>query len=170
MIAPAGVTTCFGADCDIDPSPMKLVLAAVFALAAAPSFAQAPAPPAPAPAVQAQGARAVAVLQALDKVTGRVRTLEVPAGDSIEFRQLAITVRGCTRRPPEEPPEASVFLEVRERRGNEPPRLLYSGWMFASSPAVAALEHPVYDVWVTDCRTATPTATPTPAPAPRPRQ
>jgi hypothetical protein len=142
-----------------------------FASASAPAIAQVPAPP-PAqppagqsPTAQAPGARAVAVLQALDKVTGRVRTLEVAAGDSVEFRQLTITVRSCTRRPPEEPPEASVFLEIRERRGGEAPRLLYSGWMFASSPAVAALEHPVYDVWITDCRTATPTPS-----APRPRQ
>ncbi len=132
-------------------------------LALPPAAVAQPAPPAQPPTAQA-GARAIAVLQALDKVTGRVRTLEVAAGDSVEFRQLAITVRTCTRRPPEEPPEASVFLEIRERRPNEPPRLLYQGWMFASSPAVAALEHPVYDVWITDCRTATPT------PGPRPRQ
>jgi hypothetical protein len=159
----------------------SIVVAVLLGFAAAPAIAQAPAPP-PAqpptgqspsgqsppgqsPTAQAPGARAVAVLQALDKVTGRVRTLEVAAGDSVEFRQLTITVRSCTRRPPEEPPEASVFLEIRERRGGEAPRLLYSGWMFASSPAVAALEHPVYDVWITDCRTATPTPS-----APRPRQ
>jgi hypothetical protein len=130
----------------------------VAALALAlPAAAQAPAP---APTAQVPAARAIAVLQALDKVTGRVRTLEVAAGDSVDFRQLAITVRTCTRRPPEEPPEASVFLEIRERRLNEAPRLLYSGWMFASSPAVAALEHPVYDVWITDCRTAAPTPAP----------
>jgi hypothetical protein len=147
----------------------RSVLAAALALAAAPALAQAPTTQAPttqAPTAQAPGTRAVAVLQALDKVTGRVRTLEVAAGDSVEFRQLTISVRNCTRRPPEEPPESSVFLEIRERRPNEQPRLLYSGWMFASSPAVAALEHPVYDVWITDCRTATPT----PSQAPRPRQ
>jgi len=140
-----------------------IVMAAALTL---PSLVAAqPAPPSPAPAApsgqpptaQAPGARPIAVLQALDKVTGRVRTLEVAAGDSVEFRQLAITVRTCTRRPPEEPPEASVFLEVREQRPGAEARVLYSGWMFASSPAVAALEHPVYDVWITDCRTATPT-------------
>jgi hypothetical protein len=147
-----------------------IVIAALLAVIAAPARAQAPAPSAPqppagqTPTAQAPGARAVAVLQALDKVTGRVRTLEVAAGDSVEFRQLTITVRGCTRRPPEEPPEASAFLEIRERRANEEPRLLYSGWMFASSPAVAALEHPVYDVWITDCRTATPTPSQRPRP------
>src|SRR5262245_41087685 len=137
------------------------ILAAALALAATPALAQAPS----APTAQAPGGRAVAVLQALDKVTGRVRTLEVAAGDSVEFRQLSITVRTCTRRPPEEPPEASAFLAIRERRPNEQPRLLSSGWMYASSPAVAALEHPVYDVWITECRTATPTPS-----APRPRQ
>ena len=137
------------------------IFVAAFALVATPALAQAPS----APTAQAPAGRAVAVLQALDKVTGRVRTLEVAAGDSVEFRQLSITVRTCTRRPPEETPEASVFLEIRERRPNEQPRLLYSGWMYASSPAVAALEHPVYDVWITECRTATPTPS-----QPRPRQ
>jgi hypothetical protein len=148
---------------------LPFAVVAALVLPALPALAQAPAAPPPAPAppsAQAPGTRAVAVLQALDKVTGRVRTLEVAAGDSVEFRQLTITVRNCTRRPPEEPPESSVFLEIRERRPNEQPRLLYSGWMFASSPAVAALEHPVYDVWITDCRTAAPT----PSQAPRPRQ
>jgi hypothetical protein len=146
------------------------VIAALVAAAvgsAAPAGAQPSSPQAPAPQAQAPGARAIAVLQALDKVTGRVRTLEIPAGESAEFRQLTITVRTCTRRPPEEPPEATVFLEIRERRPNEGPRLLYSGWMYASSPAVAALEHPVYDVWITDCRLAAP---PAPAAPARPRQ
>lgn len=124
-------------------------LALLAAFAAGAAHAQAPTPaPAQAPAT----GRPVAILQALDKVTGRVRTLEIAVGDSAEFRELQITVRACNRRPPEEPPESTAFLEVRLRRPNEEPRLIFSGWMYASSPAVSALEHPVYDVWITECR------------------
>lgn len=117
----------------------------------------------PAPASPPGPARPVAVLQALDKVTGRVGTLDIAAGDTAEFRELAITVRTCTRRPPEEPPESTAFVEIRLRRPNEEPRLLYSGWMYASSPTVSGLDHPVYDVWFTACRV------PAAAPAPRTR-
>ncbi len=93
----------------------------------------------------------VAVLQALDKVTARVFTIQAPIDEPIEFGTLEITVRGCDKRPPEEMPESAAFLEVTESRLGEPSIMLFNGWMFASSPAVSALEHPVYDVWVIDC-------------------
>ncbi len=93
----------------------------------------------------------VAVLQGLDKVTARISTLEAPIGQAIRFGTLGIVVRDCRKRPPEEPPEVFAFLEIDEIRRGERPRRLFSGWMFASSPALSALEHPVYDVWVVDC-------------------
>ena len=96
----------------------------------------------------------VAVLQGLDKITARVTTIEAPVGAVVRFGTLEILVRRCHKRPPEEPPEKTAFLEIRERRPGEPAARLFSGWMFASSPAVSALEHPVYDVWVVDCRNA----------------
>ncbi|MBL8835546.1 MAG: DUF2155 domain-containing protein [Alphaproteobacteria bacterium] len=146
---------------------LPIAAALAWALAAASPTAQAqPAPPAAAPP---GAARPVAVLQALDKVTGRVRTLDIAAGDTAEFRELAITVRTCARRPPEEPPESTAFVEIRLRRPNEEPRLLYSGWMYASSPTVAGLDHPVYDVWITACRPSAPAPTPAPPAAPRAR-
>ena len=62
-------------------------------------------------------------------------------------------MRACQKRPPEEPPESAAFLEIREAKPDQKPILLFSGWMFASSPAVSALDNPVYDVWVLDCKT-----------------
>lgn len=93
----------------------------------------------------------VAVLQALDKVTARVSKIEAEIGRPIRFGTLDIIVHACLKRPPEEPPETSVFLEVTEFREAAEPATLFVGWMFASSPALSALEHPVYDVWVSDC-------------------
>ncbi len=95
-----------------------------------------------------------AVLQGLDKVTARVSTFEAPVGDTVRFGTLEIIARSCDKKPPEEPPESAAFLDVWEVRPNEPALSVYRGWMFASSPALAAMEHPVYDVWVIDCRNA----------------
>jgi len=93
-----------------------------------------------------------AVLQGLDKITARISTIEAPVGRAVEFGTLEITVRACRKRPPEEPPESAAFIEINEVRSGESPVFLFRGWMFASSPALSALEHPVYDVWVVDCQ------------------
>lgn len=92
-----------------------------------------------------------AKLQGLDKITARVSTIEAAVGQPVAFGTLEITVRACDKRPPEEPPESAAYLEVVEHGVNEEPKTVFSGWMFASSPAVSALEHPVYDIWVLDC-------------------
>ena len=93
-----------------------------------------------------------AVLQALDKVTARITKLEVGVSRGIRFGSLLITVRSCHKRPPEEPPEVTAFLEIIDDKPGEAPEKLFSGFMFASSPGLSAMEHPVYDVWVIDCR------------------
>ena len=93
----------------------------------------------------------ITVLHGLDKMTARVFALEVKHNQPIRFGTLRITVRGCKRTPPEDPPESAAFLEVIEEKKDETPQLIFSGWMFASLPSVSALEHPVYDVWVTEC-------------------
>ena len=92
-----------------------------------------------------------AVLQGLDKVTARIQTFEAPIGKSVVFGSLRVRVRTCVKRPPEEPPESSAFLEITDGRPGEAVKRVYSGWMFASSPGLSAMEHPVYDVWVVDC-------------------
>ena len=94
----------------------------------------------------------VAVLQGLDKVTARVSTIEAPIGRVVRFGTLEIIARTCDKRPPEETPESAAFLDIWEARRGEAAASLYRGWMFASSPALAPMEHPVYDVWVLDCR------------------
>ena len=94
----------------------------------------------------------VAVLQGLDKVTARVSMFNAPVGTLIKFGTLEIIVRKCEKRPPEEPPESAAFMDVWEVRPGELTMSVYRGWMFASSPALAAMEHPVYDVWVLDCK------------------
>ena len=94
----------------------------------------------------------VAVLQGLDKVTARVSLLHAPIGSKIKFGTLEIVVRSCDKRPPEETPESAAFIDVWDVRPGELVTSVYRGWMFASSPALAAMEHPVYDVWVLDCK------------------
>ena len=93
----------------------------------------------------------VAVLQGLDKVTARISTIRAQLGQPVRFGTLAITVRTCQKSPPEEPPEVAVFLEVFDLRQRIAPVLVFSGWMFASSPALSSMEHAVYDVWALDC-------------------
>jgi hypothetical protein len=100
--------------------------------------------------------KAVVVLQGLDKVTARISTIEAPIDQAVRFGTLEITARFCRKRPPEEPPEITVFLEIRDIKRDQPAAELFVGWMFASSPALSALEHPVYDVWVIDCRISAP--------------
>ncbi len=94
------------------------------------------------------------LLQGLDKVTARITTIRAPVGEAVRFGTLEITAHRCLKHPPEEPPESSALLTIREVRPGEQPAVLFQGWMFASSPALSALEHPVYDVWVKDCLNA----------------
>jgi hypothetical protein len=105
----------------------------------------------PAQAASEMVDRDIAVLQGLDKVTARISTFEVAVGETARFGTLLITLRACREAPPIDPPEAAAFLEIKEVKPDEEPVTRFSGWMFASSPALSALEHPIYDVWVTGC-------------------
>jgi hypothetical protein len=111
--------------------------------------------------VAAGAARAdtVAVLQGLDKTTARISKFDAPVGQAVRFGTLVITVRACIKHPPEEEPESAAFLQIDEVRQGERNSVVsqqvFSGWMFASSPALSALENPIYDVGVLDCRTDT---------------
>ncbi|HTI88152.1 MAG TPA: DUF2155 domain-containing protein [Alphaproteobacteria bacterium] len=122
----------------------RALLASAFVALASLTFAF------PATALEGDGA----ILQGLDKVTARISTIEAPLNQPVRFGTLEITVERCTKAPPEEPPESAAFLVIRETRAGEPANELFRGWMMASSPALSALSHPVYDVWVKDCRNA----------------
>ena len=99
-----------------------------------------------------------AVLRALDKVTARVSTLYAPVEQPIRFGTLEIIAKVCDKRPPEEPPESAAFLVISESRPGQPMVEVFEGWMFASSPGLSPLEHPVYDLWVLDCIESLPSA------------
>jgi hypothetical protein len=91
-----------------------------------------------------------AIIQGLDKITARVSEIRVMNGQSSQFGGLIIKVSTCYKRPPEEPPEAAAFLEITDAKTSSED-LIFQGWMFASSPAISPLEHPVYDVRVLRC-------------------
>lgn len=91
------------------------------------------------------------ILQAMDKVTGRVKELSLPVGASIDFGELSITVDKCLTKTPEETPENAAFLRITQED-----KELFSGWMFSSNPAISAMEDPVYDIWVVSCVYETP--------------
>ncbi len=94
----------------------------------------------------------VAVFAALNKVTARISTLEIPLGQAQKFGALTIEPKVCHTRPPTEPPSTTSFIEVKERKLDGSQHRLFSGWVFAENPGVHAVEHPVYDVWLTNCK------------------
>ncbi len=95
----------------------------------------------------------IAVFAALDKVTAQISPLEIPIGKSGKFAGLTITPRICYTRPPTEQPLSSAFVEVEERQLDNAEKRIFSGWMFAESPGLHGVEHPVFDVWLTSCKT-----------------
>lgn len=95
--------------------------------------------------------RPAAKLQGLDKVTARTSTFSLTVGETASFGSLRITLRACRSSPPVEVPESAAFLEVDDIKPGEAAERVFSGWMFASSPALSALEHAIYDVWVLTC-------------------
>ncbi len=95
----------------------------------------------------------IAVFAALDKVTARISHLEIKLGETVKFGALTLTPRVCYTRPPTEPPQTSVFVEIDEKKLNKKEERIFTGWMFAQNPGVHAVEHPVFDVWLTNCKT-----------------
>ena len=94
----------------------------------------------------------VAEFSGLDKITGRIITFDVLIDETVQFGALQVTPRVCHTRPLTEPAQTTAFIEVDEiTLANEIQRL-FTGWMFAASPGLHAVEHPVYDVWLTDCK------------------
>jgi len=124
-------------------------------------------------------ANPTAVFAGLDKITGRITTFDVAIDETVRFGALEVTPRVCYTRPPTELPQTDGFVEVDELTLQGELRRIFTGWMFAASPGLNAVEHPIYDVWLTDCKGGGPAtvtveaapaepAPPRPAP-PRPR-
>ena len=109
--------------------------------------------PPPDPIPDAAGISRIAVLRGLDKITARVRDVEFPVGVPVMFESFEITVQACSKRPPEETPETTAFVQITEHHYDGSLERVFSGWMFASTPGLNPVEHPVYDVWLIDCRT-----------------
>jgi hypothetical protein len=93
----------------------------------------------------------VAIFAALDKVTARISTLEIRLNETKQFGSLKVTPRACYSRAPTEPPRTSTFVEVDEVALDGHENRIFTGWMFAESPGLNAVEHPVFDVWLTRC-------------------
>ena len=86
---------------------------------------------------------------------GKIKTV----GDTVKFGTLAVQVEACRKAPPEDSPEAAAFLKITDGKADKP-RTVFTGWMFASSPALSAMDDPVYDIWVVDCTSETASAAP----------
>lgn len=94
----------------------------------------------------------IALFAALDKVTARISKLEVPLDQTVEFGSLKVTPRTCFTRPATEQPKTTSFVEVDEKELDGAQKRIFSGWMFAESPGLNAVEHPVFDIWLTGCK------------------
>jgi len=92
-----------------------------------------------------------AVFSGLDKITGRIISFDAAIGETVQFGALQVTARACYTRPPTEATNTDAFVEVDEVTLQGEIRRIFTGWMFASSPGLHAVEHPIYDVWLTDC-------------------
>ncbi|HKA78288.1 MAG TPA: DUF2155 domain-containing protein [Pseudolabrys sp.] len=97
-------------------------------------------------------ANPTAVFSGLDKITGRIISFEVAVNETVQFGALQVTPRVCYSRPPTETPNTDSFVEVDEVTLQGEIKRIFTGWMFAASPGLHAVEHPIYDVWVTDCK------------------
>jgi hypothetical protein len=111
-----------------------------------------------------------AVFSGLDKITGRITSFEVAVNETVQFGALQVTPRVCYTRPPTETQNTDSFVQVDEITLQGEVKRIFSGWMFAASPGLHGVEHPIYDVWLTDCKGGAPPVTqaqaPPPAPAP----
>jgi hypothetical protein len=112
-----------------------------------------------------------AVFAGLDKITGRITKFDVAINETVQFGALQVTPRVCYTRPPTETQNTDSFVQVDEITLQGEVKRIFSGWMFAASPGLHGVEHPIYDVWLTDCKGGAPPVAqvqaPPPAPAPQ---
>lgn len=96
----------------------------------------------------------VAEFSGLDKITGRITTFDVYINETVQFGALQVTPKVCYSRTEDEAPRTDSFVEVEEITLDRKIRRIFTGWMFADSPGLNAVEHPIYDVWLKDCKQA----------------
>lgn len=92
-----------------------------------------------------------AVFSGLDKITGRLISFKAAMGETVQFGSLQVTARACYSRPAKEAPQTDTFVEIDEVSATREFKRIFSGWMFAASPGLHGLEHPIYDIWLTAC-------------------
>jgi len=110
-----------------------------------------------------------AVFSGLDKITGRIIKFDVDMAETVQFGALRVKPQACYTRPATEAANTDAFVEVDEITLQGEVKRIFSGWMFAASPGLSGVEHPIYDVWLTDCKGPDATvASAEPAPPPRP--
>jgi hypothetical protein len=102
------------------------------------------------------GIKRMVILRGLDKITARAVNIYAPIGVPVQYATLTITARYCYSTPSTETPETTAFLQIVDKRPDQPERKVFSGWMLASSPSLNPVEHPLYDVWVISCKTNQP--------------
>lgn len=105
-------------------------------------------------------ANPTASFSGLDKISGRIIMFDVALNETVQFGALQVTPRACYTRPPTETQNTTAFVEVDEITLKAEIRRIFSGWMFAASPGLNAVEHPIYDIWLIDCKTTPPSMTP----------
>jgi hypothetical protein len=113
-------------------------------------------------------ANPTAVFSGLDKITGRIISFDVAINETVRFGALEVTPRVCYTRPPTMAANTDGFIEVDELTLQGELRRIFTGWMFATSPGLNAVEHPIYDVWLTDCKGGAPPAVAEAPPEPEP--
>ena len=94
----------------------------------------------------------IAVFTGLDKITGTTTTFETKVGEAKQFGGLIVKADVCYSRSATEEPKTTSFVEVDEVQLDDSLKHIFSGWMFAQSPGLNAVEHPIYDVWLINCR------------------
>ena len=95
------------------------------------------------------------IFDGLDKITGRIISFEVAINETVQFGALQITPRVCYSRPPTEAPQTDAFAQVDEIDEQKKLKRIFSGWMFADSPGLHGIEHPIFDIWLTGCKGGT---------------
>src|SRR6202790_26934 len=88
----------------------------------------------------------------LDKITGRIINFDEDIGETVQFGALRVKTDACYTRPATEAANTDAFVEVDEITLQGEVKRIFSGWMFAASPGLHGVEHPIYDIWLTDCK------------------